>query len=129
MATDPRRTLGALGERIAEQHLVDAGYEIVERNFTSRHGELDLVAADSCCLVFCEVKTRVAGGSSGPAGPIEAVGTTKRRKLRMLALRFLNERDPGNGRPGRDELRFDVIGVTVSPTGELLSVEHIEGAF
>jgi putative endonuclease len=129
MPTDPRRTLGSLGERIAEQHLLNAGYEIVERNFRTQHGELDLIAADARCLVFCEVKTRIAGGGSGPAGPLDAVGPAKRRRLRLMAFRFLNAREPGQDRPGRGELRFDAIGVTVSPSGELLALDHVENAF
>src|SRR3954452_11581903 len=56
MATDQRRTHGELGERIAEEHLAHRGYTIVARNFRTRYGEIDLVAADSDALVFCEVK-------------------------------------------------------------------------
>src|SRR5215210_3156254 len=67
MATDLRRDRGALGERIALEHLERRGYRIVDRNFRTRYGELDIVAADRRALVFCEVKTRVAGGRSGPA--------------------------------------------------------------
>ena len=69
---DPRRAVGNLGEQIAADHLARAGYVILARNFRTRFGELDLVAADERCIVFCEVKARIAGtrrGPSGPAGP------------------------------------------------------------
>lgn len=66
MADDPRRTLGSLGEDIAVEHLTAAGYRILERNYRTRYGEIDIIAADSGKLVFCEVKTRAAGSSHGP---------------------------------------------------------------
>ncbi|MGH3992389.1 MAG: YraN family protein, partial [Pseudonocardiaceae bacterium] len=90
MAGDPRNGLGALGERLAGEHLERAGYEILERNFRCRAGELDLVAASERALVFCEVKTRVAGGRSGPAGPLDAIGPGKRRRVRLLAGEWLD---------------------------------------
>src|SRR4051812_50014695 len=81
MPTDLRRDRGSLGERIAAEHLERRGYSIVDRNYRTRHGELDIVAADERALVFCEVKTRVAGGRSGPATPLEAIGPGKQRRL------------------------------------------------
>src|SRR4051794_32590491 len=126
MATDQRRTRGELGERIAAEHLEHRGYEIVARNARTRHGELDLIAADDRALVFCEVKTRVAGGASGPAGPLEAIGHQKQRRLRALACEWLATTPE---RPWREDLRFDAIGVTLSARGELLALEHLEAAF
>jgi putative endonuclease len=127
--TDPRRARGALGERLAAGHLVEQGYEVLERNFRTRHGELDLVLADDTCIVFCEVKTRVGSGSSGPARGIDAIGHAKRRRLRAMAGQWLRDRPVGSGRPRRDRLRFDAIGVTLSPGGALLSLEHVPDAF
>ena len=127
MADDPRRALGALGERLAREHLERAGYEIVECNFRCRRGELDIVATEGRALVFCEVKTRVAAGRSGPAGPLDAIGTAKRRRLRLLAAEWL--RAPRADRPYAPALRFDAIGVTVDRTGGLLALDHVENAF
>src|SRR3954464_14366258 len=89
MATDQRRRHGELGERIAEEHLEHRGYSIVARNFRTRHGELDLIAADDRSLVFCEVKTRVAGSRGGPDGPLDAIGPRKRDRLRRMATQWL----------------------------------------
>jgi putative endonuclease len=126
MTDDPRRALGTLGERLAREHLERAGYEILERNFRCRIGEVDLVAANDAALVFCEVKTRVAGGRIGPA-PLEAIGPLKRRRIRRLATAWLDSRR--EERPFRETLRFDAIGVTVNHAGGLLALEHVEAAF
>ncbi len=129
MCPDLRRTRGSLGEQIAADHLVEAGYEILDRNFRTRRGELDLIAADAGAIVFCEVKTRVAGGSSGPAVALDAVGPAKRRRLRRLAMSWLRERRAAVGAPHRERLRFDAIGITISPGGRLLALDHVEDAF
>ena len=79
-------------------------------------------------LVCCEVKALVArpgGPSTGPANPLEAVGPAKRSQVRRLARAWLAAR---HGRTAR-ELRFDVVGVTLSPTGDALRVDHVENAF
>ena len=128
MARDVRREIGALGERHAAAHLARAGYEIVARNYRTPYGELDLIAADARHVVFCEVKTRLAGGPRGPAGPLDAIGFAKRRQVRDMAKRWLQDHPVGS-RPARDELRFDAIGVTLSRHGELVALEHLEGAF
>ena len=128
MANDHRAPLGAAGERIAEDHLVERGYAIADRNFRTRHGELDLVALDGDCLVFCEVKTRIARSPPGPFGPLSSVGPRKRRQVRRMARQWLAERAAAcPRRPGL--LRFDAIGVTVGSGGELLDLEHLEHAF
>ena len=130
MATslDSRRTLGELGERIASQHLQRAGYTILATNFRTRFGELDLVAVDSRCLVFCEVKTRIAGTRRGPAGPLDAIGPRKRAQVRAMAREWLVSSNSAE-RPRRPELRFDAIGILMSRTGRLVSLDHLENAF
>ena len=126
MPTDERRQRGTRGEQLAAEHLQHRGYRIVARNFRTRYGELDLVAADDRALVFCEVKTRVAGGRTGPASALEAIGPNKRRQVRALATQWLATT---LDRPHRPDVRFDAIGVTLDRTGDLLALEHLEGAF
>src|SRR3954468_5837531 len=101
MATDQRRRHGELGERIAEEHLEHRGYRVLGRNFRTRYGELDLIAADDRSLVFCEVKTRVAGTRGGPDGPLDAIGTRKRERLRRMATQWLPGAPPCGAPPGR----------------------------
>ena len=126
MAQDPRRRLGALGERLAAEHLTALGFEVLERNFRTRFGELDLVARRGGFLVFCEVKTRLATGPPGPFGPLTSVGPRKRARLRRMAGQWLHERSGARGAP---EARFDVVGITLDPSGRVLSLEHVENAF
>jgi putative endonuclease len=127
MSPHTRQTRGSLGEQIAVDHLEARGYEIVERNYRTRFGELDVVVADDDALVFCEVKTRVANGQNGPAMPLDAIGGQKRRRIRRMAAQWLAESD--SARPRRAELRFDAIGVVIDASGRLLALEHVEGAF
>jgi putative endonuclease len=122
--SDPRRRLGQLGEQLAAEHLVRRGFEIVERNYRTRWGELDIVAYDGSILAFCEVKSRRVAHDRSKA--FEALHTPKRNQVRKMAARWLIERSQ---RPFASEVRFDAIGVTFSPDGHLLGIEHLEGAF
>ena len=64
--TGTRQRLGRAAEDLVAARLTDAGWEIVERNARTRHGELDLVALDGRALVFVEVKAGRAGSAFGP---------------------------------------------------------------
>ena len=124
---DPRRRLGQLGEQLATSHLEARGLRVIERNFRTRYGELDVIAADERHLVFCEVKTRMVHGDPGPLGPFASIGGRKRRQVRLMARMWLARRPNRAERPA--ELRFDAIGVSVDRTGRLVALEHLEGAF
>jgi putative endonuclease len=129
VGSDPRRALGAAGERLARTHLEARGLTVLDTNFRTRHGELDIVAADPSCLVFCEVKTRIAPAARPPGelGPFAAIGPRKQRRLRLLAREWLAEH--AAAAPRRSELRFDAVGVELDPRGRLLRIDHLEGAF
>ena len=124
MHSDVRRHLGQLGEQLAAAHLVRRGFQIVERNFRTRWGELDIVAFDGQTLAFCEVKTRRLSPGSGDA--FEALRARKRSQVRKMAGQWLIQRTE---RPRADLIRFDAIGVTLDLQGVLVSIEHLEGAF
>jgi len=126
--TDPRRRLGARGEELAARHLEARGFEIVERNFRTRYGELDIVARDARALVFCEVKTRVVRlATRDVLGPFASIGVRKQRQVRAMAREWLGAGRAGGPRP--PELRFDAVGVSFDAQGRLLALEHLEGAF
>jgi putative endonuclease len=132
VSPDPRRGTGRRGEKVAARLLQRQGYVILERNFRTREGEIDLIATRDGTLVFCEVKALVArpgGPSAGPATPLEALGPAKRVQVRRLARAWLAaQREQGPSRRW-GVLRFDAIGVLLSPAGDLLRVDHVEGAF
>jgi putative endonuclease len=123
-STDTRRRLGAAGEQLAAEHLERRGFTILERNFRTRWGELDIVAFDGTTLVFCEVKSRRECGAGVDA--LASMHNRKRSQVRKLAGRWLVERAQ---RPRACELRFDAIGVTFDRLGRFVALEHLEGAF
>ncbi len=124
MSSDLRQRLGRIGEQLAAEHLSRRGFEIVERNFRTRWGELDIVAFDGHTLVFCEVKTRRL--SHAGAEPLDAVHMRKRSQVRKMAGQWLLER---TDRPYADVIRFDAIGVTFDSVGTLVRIAHVEDAF
>ena len=117
--SDQRRAVGAMGEDAAAAWYTARGYEVVDRNWRVREGEIDLVLRTGRTVVFCEVKT----GSSDRFGvPVEAVTATKQRRLRTLAARWFAEHPTSRG-----EVRFDVASVT--PAGASPTVTVVEAAF
>jgi putative endonuclease len=117
--SDHRRALGAKGEALAAQWYEDNGYEILERNWRRREGEVDLIVRRQKTVVFCEVKTRSSDRFGTGA---ESVLEAKQRRIRRLSARWLSELTPASGR-ARVEVRFDVVSVTAG------RVEVIEDAF
>ena len=115
-----RAVLGQWGEDLAVQHLQQAGYEVLARNWRCRDGEIDIVARAGPVLCFVEVKTR-SGLAFGE--PAEAVTWQKAQRLRLLAGRWLS----AHRSPGWSDLRFDVVSVLRTPQGP--TVTHLEGAF
>ena len=115
-----RQAVGAWGERVAAQHLVTSGYQVVARNWRCSVGEVDIVAWQGDVLVFCEVKTR-RGVAFGP--PVDAVVFAKLRRLRRLAAEWLATHDEHPS-----EVRFDVVSVLLVRPGTI-EIDHIEAAF
>ncbi|MGA7563638.1 MAG: YraN family protein [Desulfobaccales bacterium] len=115
-----RRQLGDAGEDLAASALKRQGYKILERNYLTPLGEIDLIARQGKVLVVIEVKTR-RGERFG--APQEAVSAAKQNRLRRLADYYLKQK-----RLGADVLvRFDVVGITVNDQGP--QIEIIQNAF
>lgn len=128
-----RRTLGRQGEELAAAHLERLGFRILERNFRTRRGEIDLVAWDGSTLVFAEVKAmrmrgrRWESSGLGAEGPLRNLGSPQRIRLRRMAVAWLSE--PERRQPSARTIRFDAIGVAVDAAGRLIRLEHLEGAW
>ena len=116
---DRRAALGRTGEDIAAAWYEEHGWEVLERNWRRREGEVDLIARKGRTVAFCEVKTRSSDAFGTGA---ESVLPAKQRRIRRLASRWLAELTPSSGRALVD-LRFDVVSITA---GE---VDVVEDAF
>lgn len=114
-----RRALGAAGEERAAAWYRARGYEVLDRNWRRREGELDLVLGLGRTVVFCEVKAR-SGTAFGL--PAEAVGPAKQTRVRRLAVQWLAEHAGHLGAPPA-LIRFDVAAVLAD------DLEILEAAF
>jgi putative endonuclease len=110
--------LGRRGEQLAADYLAAAGLKVLDRNWRSRLGEIDIVASDGSSLVVCEVKTR---SSVGFGTPLEAITVQKARRLRRLAVHWVLDHGTAY-----DQIRIDVIGILQTVPGEF-SIEHVRG--
>ena len=115
-----RRALGARGESLAGDWYVERGYTILDRNWRTRSGELDLVLEQDRVIIFCEVKTRT---SDAFGAGVEAVTREKQQRIRRLASQWLEQHD----RPNRG-LRFDVVSI-LAPRDESPKIDVYEAAF
>lgn len=113
---------GALGERFAAEYLQKQGYYILDTNFHTRFGEIDIIAQKGDILAFVEVKTRAATMLEAPEA---AVTPAKRRKIITAALQYL-QTHPADLQP-----RFDVVAITTaSKTAfKVLDIVHLTNAF
>ncbi len=116
---DRRRSLGTAGEDRAAGWYEAQGYEVLDRNWRRREGEVDLVVRRGMTVAFCEVKTRTSDRFGEGA---EAVSLAKQRRIRRLAARWLAELTPAAGR-SRVTVRFDVVSITAG------RLEVVEDAF
>lgn len=115
-----RTLLGLDGEALAARHLKRKGYKIIDRNFRTRRGEIDIIARHRDTLVFIEVKTR---RSLRFGNPKRAITAAKRRKISMVALEYLLKTRGTT----RIKSRFDVV--TIQDTADRPKVEVIANAF
>ena len=105
--------------------LMALGYEIVERNFRTCYGELDIVATDGEALVFCEVRSRV--GNEALVWALQSIGAGKRMQLRKMAGEWF--RLSTADRPTTNQTRFDAIAVALTPDGQARAIQHVHDAF
>ena len=110
---------GDRGEQLALNHLVGKGYSLVERNYRTRYGEMDLILRIGNTLVFVEVKLR---RGTGFGDPLESVTPSKQARIRSLAESYLVEREPDF-----EDARFDVVGILETRGNS--EIQHVENAF
>jgi putative endonuclease len=115
-----KKDTGSIGERFAASYLKKKGYRILERNFRTIFGEIDIIAKLKCLIVFVEVKAR-ATSSLGP--PYLAITRIKERHIIKNALFYLKTRNL-IGVPWR----IDIVSVRLNHARQLESIELIENA-
>lgn len=98
-----KREEGTLGEEQAAKTLKREGYRIIETNFRTRFGEIDIIAEEKGCLVFVEVKKR---NTDTFGDPFHAINARKRQHMIKSALFYMKRHNCFN-RP----VRFDVVGI------------------
>ena len=119
------RQFGDWGEKLAENFLRAKGYEILEKNFQKRCGEIDLICRKDDTLHFVEVKTRTEASIRKFGSPEEAVTKTKQQKIIQTALTFLAEKNHA----GNINWQTDVISVVYCGKDKKARINFIENAF
>ena len=109
---------GFLGEDIAIKYLISNGYNILERNYRTSIGEIDIIAIKSNILVFIEVKART---SIDYGYPYEAVNFRKQDKIIKTSFIYTKQKNLFDY-----QVRYDIIEVFLS---EKSKINHIENAF
>ena len=115
-----KQTFGQLGEQRAAEHLLECGWQILERNWRCREGEADIIALDpeTDSLVVVEVKSR---RGVGYGSPLETITYAKVRTLRQLAGIYARQ-----SKVRARLLRVDAIGV-LWPRGSQCKLIHARG--
>ena len=114
------RRFGDFGERVAASHLEAKGYAILERNWSVREGEIDLIASKGQDLVFVEVRSR-RGRNFGT--PEESITGRKAAHVRAAAAAYVQQHP--DSPPYQ---RIDAVVIELDAKGRVLRVEQIENA-
>jgi len=115
-----RRRFGDFGERVAASHLESKGFTILEKNWSVREGEIDIVASKGTDLVFVEVRSR-QGRNFGT--PEESITGRKAAHVRAAAAAYIQQHPDAPPNP-----RIDVVVLELDAKGRVLRVEQIENA-
>ncbi|MCL2638053.1 MAG: YraN family protein [Oscillospiraceae bacterium] len=117
-----KRIRGDFGEEKACLYLENKGYNIIARNFSTKTGEIDIIAENSERLTFVEVKTRKLLGMGRPS---DAVNKAKQSRIIKTAQIYLLRN------PCEKFIGFDIIEVTVTDSinPDTVEINHFEDAF
>ena len=118
-----KKEIGYLGEELATKYLKEKNYEIIQRNFICRQGEIDIIALDKTKkeLVVIEVKTRTNNKYGNPS---ESVNENKQKHIYRTAkyYTYKNKLD-------KMLIRFDIIEININISKKTYKLNHIYKAF
>jgi len=114
------RDKGSLGEMAAVNYLTQNGYMILHKNYSTKYGEIDIIAKDGDCIAFVEVKTRKDNNMGSPS---EAVTRGKQHRIAQMALLYRAQKKLHNY-----NMRFDVVEVIINKD-EVKYLRLIKDAF
>ncbi len=114
-----RQQFGKESESEAVRYLKKNGYKILEQNYRTKLGEIDIIAKDKGTITFIEVKSRRSGNYGNPKW---AVTPKKQRKISMVALYYLKTTNQSG-----EKARFDVV--TLTSNYDNPRIEIIKNAF
>lgn len=113
-----KKSLGDYGEEVAADRLRAKGYRIIERNWRTSAGEIDLVAVHDGCVVFVEVKTRTSDLFGSPE---EAITYKKQRRMVGAAQGYLADKKLSDS-----IWRIDMVAVVCDRRGKVSRFDHYE---
>ena len=111
------RSIGNLGEKEAEKYLKKCGYKILEKKYTSKCGEIDIIAKDGEYLCFVEVRMRK---NSDFGTPGETVTRQKQTKIINTAKDYISKHNLDG------YFRFDVVSILGEEKGNKLNIKNME---
>lgn len=118
---DDRRQKGQVSEHLVEEFLKSNGLDIIERNFSCKVGEVDIIARDSKYFVFVEVRSTVEGFI---VHPLESITRRKQSRIIKTSMWYLKQA----GLLGKVPVRFDVVTIEWRRDGTPV-INWIKGAF
>ncbi|MUG45471.1 YraN family protein [Paenibacillus woosongensis] len=119
---DGRKARGRLAEEAGARYLQAQGYELLERNWRCRSGEIDIIAKQEGVIVIIEVRSRSVHNEQFGT-PAESITPRKMKQIRETAAVYLHRTQQYNER-----VRFDVLALQMRGN-EMISIEHIPAAF
>lgn len=115
------KAIGDYGEFIASEYLVNNGYNILDRNFRNKFGEIDIICNINDILIFCEIKSRY---TNSYGSPMESVTYLKQKQIIKLSNIYILSNKYFNY-----NVRYDVIEVILNISNNSFKLNHLKDAF
>jgi len=116
----PKRQLGNKGEEVACEHLTSKGYSIIENNYNTKFGEIDIIAKYKEIIHFIEVKS--GNNKENTISPVENLTRDKIRKFIKTVQIYLNHKNVSQ----EQRWQIDAIVVVFNSFDAPLDISHIE---